>query len=86
MVTYETETIRQKLHDILLDKMGATEGDLKDTALLIEDIGADSLDAMEICMDLETAYGIEIPVPDFEKLRSIGEIVEYLDKRLNAGD
>lgn len=68
----------EKIRDRLADQLGIDETEITLDAQFKEDLGADSLDLMEMVMSLEDEYGIEIPVEELEQIETIGDLVEYL--------
>ena len=77
-------TIEQKVKNIIADQLGVGEEEIKPTASFIEDLGADSLDIVELVMALEEEFGIDIPDEDADKLRTVGDALNYL-KTQTAG-
>ena len=74
---------REKFKEIIVDRLGADPNEITDDASFIEDLGADSLDTVELVMAFEEEFDIEIPDEDAEKLTSVGKALEYLEKRLS---
>ena len=70
----------EKVKEIVAENLGADINTLTEETSFKDDLGADSLDLFEMVMALEEEYGKEIPTEDLEKLTSIGEVVEYLNK------
>lgn len=70
----------EKVKEIVAENLGADINTLTEETSFKEDLGADSLDLFEMVMALEEEYGKEIPTEDLEKLTTIGEVVEYLNK------
>ena len=70
----------EKVKEIVAENLGADINTLTEETSFKDDIGADSLDLFEMVMALEEEYGKEIPTEDLEKLTTIGEVVEYLNK------
>ena len=68
-----------KVKDIILDKLGAEEDKITETASFMDDLGADSLDTVELIMEMEEEFGIEIPDEEAEKLATVGDAVSYID-------
>ena len=68
-----------KVKDIILDKLGAEENKITKTASFMDDLGADSLDTVELIMEMEEEFGIEIPDEEAEKLATVGDAVKYID-------
>ena len=73
----------EKIKEIIMDKLGSEENKISTDARFIEDLGADSLDTVELIMQFEEDFNIEIPDEDAEKLRSVGEAVDYISKKLD---
>jgi acyl carrier protein len=74
--------IEAKVKQIIVDELSVEESQVVNEASFIEDLGADSLDTVELVMKFEEEFDIEIPDEDQEKLRSVGEAVSYLTSRL----
>jgi len=72
-----------KIKDIVIDKLGVDETKVTSEAKFIEDLGADSLDTVELIMQFEDDFNIEIPDEDAEKLHSVGQTVDYISNKLN---
>lgn len=70
--------ISKKVKEIIVDKLNVSEDEITDSAKFIEDLGADSLDTVELIMKFEEEFGIDIPDEEAEKLRTVGEAVTYL--------
>jgi acyl carrier protein len=75
-----SETL-DKVKEIVMDKLGVEESQITETAHFMDDLGADSLDTVELIMQLEEEFGIEIPDEDAEKITTVGAAVEYIDKK-----
>ena len=69
-----------KVKDVIVDKLGVEEDSIKSEAHFVNDLGADSLDTVELIMELEEEFGIEIPDDDAEKITTVGSAVEYIEK------
>lgn len=78
------EEIQAKLKSILVDRLNAEEDQIKPEASFVEDLGADSLDIVELIMGIEEEFDIEIPDEDAEKLTTVGEALEYVKSKLGA--
>lgn len=74
--------IEAKVKQIIVDELGVDEGQVTNEAKFMEDLGADSLDQVELVMKFEEEFEIEIPDDDQSKLRSVGEAIEYLTGKL----
>lgn len=75
------KNIEQKLKLILIDKLGSEETDITLDANLSNDLGCDSLDIVEICMECELEFQINISFEEFEKLETVGKIVKYIESK-----
>ena len=72
-----------KIKEIIIDKLGAEDSKITLETRFIEDLGADSLDTVELIMQFEEEFSIEIPDEDAESLLSVGQAVDYISKKLN---
>ena len=72
-----------KIKEIIIDKLGVEEGKITLEAKFIDDLGADSLDTVELIMQFEEEFGIEIPDDEAEGLLSVNQAVDYISNRLN---
>ena len=72
-----------KIKEIIIDKLGVEDGKITMEAKFIDDLGADSLDTVELIMQFEEEFGIEIPDDDAESLLSVGKAVDYISNKLN---
>lgn len=70
--------ITAKVKEIIVDKLGVDEGEITLEAKFIEDLGADSLDTVELIMKLEEEFDLDIPDEEAEKLTTVGEAVDYI--------
>src|SRR6201999_999907 len=74
----------QKVRDIIEKELGVEREKLTDEASFIEDLGADSLDIVELVMEFEKEFNIDIPDEDAEKLRTVGDAVGYLNTKMGS--
>ena len=70
-----------KIVDIVVDKLGVDKNKVTPNARFIEDLGADSLDTVELIMQFEEDFSIEIPDEDAEKILSVEEALKYIDSK-----
>ena len=71
-----------KLKDIIVEQLGVTEATVTMEASFIDDLGADSLDIVELIMALEEEFDIEIPDADAEKVVTVGDVVDYIKENV----
>jgi acyl carrier protein len=77
-------SLDQRVTEIIVTQLGATPAEIVPEASFTDDLGADSLDLVEMVMAMEEAFDIEIPDDDAEKLLTIGDAVAYLKSRLEG--
>ena len=75
------EAVADRVRAIIAEQLGVKLEEVTDAASFIEDLGADSLDTVELVMALEEEFGIEIPDEDAEKMTSVGEAVRYIEEK-----
>ena len=73
--------LEDKVKDIIVEQLGVNADQVTDGASFIEDLGADSLDTVELVMAFEEEFGAEIPDEDAEKLTTVGSVIEYLKSK-----
>jgi len=73
------ENIAEKVTEIIVEQLGVSADQVKPESNLIEDLGADSLDAVELVMAVEEEFGIEVPDEEAEKLRTVGDIISHVE-------
>ena len=72
---------QDKIRQIIADQLGVKKEEVTDNAKFVDDLGADSLDTVELVMALEEEFGIEIPDEDAEKLTTVGDALRYIDEK-----
>jgi acyl carrier protein len=72
--------IAEKVKQMIVEQLGVNESEVKPEAKFIDDLGADSLDIVELIMALEDEYGIEIPDEDAEKIETVGDAIRYIEE------
>lgn len=73
----------EKIREIIVEQLGVEESAVTLETSLMKDLEADSLDAVEIIMAIEDEFEIEVPDEEAEKFQSIGDIVKYVEEKLN---
>jgi acyl carrier protein len=77
-------SVEERVKQIIVEQLGVDEGEVTTTASFVDDLGADSLDTVELVMAFEEAFGIEIPDEDAEKIATVKDAVEYIQKHASA--
>ena len=72
----------EKVKKIIVDRLGVDEAEVTMEASFVDDLGADSLDTLELVMALEEEFGIEIPDEDAEKIVTVGDAIKYIQEKL----
>jgi len=80
MASGDTKEIIEKVKQIISEQLGVEESEVTSGASFIDDLGADSLDTVELVMALEEAFDIEIPDEDAEKIRTVQDAIDYIEK------
>ena len=75
------EVSQDKIKQIIADQLGVKKDEVTDNAKFVDDLGADSLDTVELVMALEEEFGIEIPDEEAEKLVTVGDALRYIDEK-----
>ena len=73
----------EKMKEIIVHKLGVDENKITKEAKFVDDLGADSLDTVEIIMDFEEEFDVEIPDEDAEQLTTIQSALDYINNKLN---
>ena len=71
--------VEQKVKQIIVEQLGVDESQVDSSASFVDDLGADSLDIVELVMALEEEYGMEISDEDAEKIRTVKDVVTYIE-------
>ena len=77
-----TDENLQKIKEIIIDKLGVEDSKITLDSKFVNDLGADSLDTVELIMEFEEEFSIEIPDESAEKLTTVGEALDYINKNL----
>ena len=79
------KNVEDKVKQIIVEQLGVDEGEVTPSASFVDDLGADSLDTVELVMAFEEAFDIEIPDEDAEKIRTVKDAIEYIGKNSKGG-
>ena len=77
-------SVEERVKQIIVEQLGVDEGEVTLTASFVDDLGADSLDTVELVMAFEEAFGIEIPDENAEKIATVKDAIEYIEKHAQA--
>jgi len=75
------KSIEEKVKDIIVEQLGVNPEQVTPQASFIEDLGADSLDIVELVMAFEEEFGVEVPDEDAEKLQTVGDVIKYIEDK-----
>lgn len=75
------KSIEEKVKDIIVEQLGVNAEQVTPTAKFIEDLGADSLDTVELVMAFEEEFNVEVPDEEAEKLQTVGDVVKYIEEK-----
>ena len=73
-------SVEERVRDLVVEQLGVSEDQVNPQASFIDDLGADSLDTVELVMAFEEEFGIDIPDEDAEKMSSVGDAVKYVEE------
>lgn len=76
--------IEEKVRQIVVEKLGVEAAEVTPNASFVEDLGADSLDLVELVMEFETAFEIQIPDEDTEKIRRVQDAIDYIKGKVGS--
>jgi len=77
--------VREKVKQVIVEQLSVNPDEVTDDASFIEDLGADSLDIVELVMELEEQFGVDIPDEEAEKILTVGEAIKYIEERAAGG-
>ena len=80
------EALEQRVADIIIDQLGIARDEVVPEASFMDDLGADSLDLVELVMAMEEEFDVEIPDEDTERIQTISDAVSYLKEKLGSAD
>lgn len=75
------KSVQDRVKEIIVEQLGVNADQVTSEAKFIEDLGADSLDTVELVMAFEEEFGAEIPDEDAEKLQTVGDVIKYIEER-----
>jgi acyl carrier protein len=75
------KSIEEKVKDIIIQQLSVNAEQVTPTASFIEDLGADSLDTVELVMAFEEEFSVEVPDEDSEKLQTVGDVIKYIEEK-----
>ncbi len=78
--------VEDKIREIIVEQLGVAAEEVVPEASFIDDLGADSLDIVELVMAIEEEFGLEIPDEDAERMQSIGDAISYVEERTAGRD
>jgi len=76
--------IEERIKEIIADQLGVEVDKITPEAKFVDDLGADSLDVVELIMAFEEEFGIEIPDEDAEKIQTVGDVINYLKEKVGG--
>ena len=74
-------TIEERVKKIVVEQLGVKEEEATNNASFVDDLGADSLDTVELVMAFEEEFGVEVPDEDAEKLQTVGDVIKYIEEK-----
>ncbi len=78
--------VEDKIKEIIVEQLGVAAEEVVPEASFIDDLGADSLDIVELVMAIEEEFGLEIPDEDAERIQNIGDVISYVEERTAGRD
>ena len=76
--------VQDKITEIIVEQLGVKPEEVIPEASFVDDLGADSLDTVELVMALEEEFGIEIPDEDAEKIQTVGDAIRYIEEKVGS--
>ena len=80
-----TTAVEEKVKQIIVEQLGVDEGEVTPNASFVDDLGADSLDTVELVMAFEEAFDIEIPDDEAEKIKTVKNAIDYINAHSKGG-
>lgn len=78
-----SQEIESKIFDIVAKQLNIERANIKRESSFVNDLGADSLDTVELVMEIEEAFSLSIPDEDAQKIQQVGDAISYIEKRMN---
>ena len=78
------ENIEQRVKKIVAEQLGVNEAEIKNESSFVDDLGADSLDTVELVMEFEEEFDITIPDEEAEKIQTVGQAIDYIEQHAHA--
>lgn len=78
-----TASIEERVRSIIVDQLAVDAAKVSQTASFIDDLGADSLDIVELVMTMEEEFDLDIPDEEAEKMKTVGDVVKYITSKAN---
>ena len=72
----------EKIRDIIVEQLGVDEEEVKAEASITEDLGADSLDVVDLVMSIEESFDVEVPDDEVENIKTVGDIVKFIEAKI----
>ncbi|MDZ4817103.1 MAG: acyl carrier protein [Verrucomicrobiota bacterium] len=79
----DEKSVQDKVKDIIVEQLGVNAEQVTPEASFIDDLGADSLDTVELVMAFEEEFGVEVPDEDAEKLQTVGDVNKYIEEKMD---
>jgi len=79
-----SDNLEQQVRNIVAEQLGVDSSELRPDASILDDLGADSLDVVEMVMSLEEAFDIEVPDEDVEEMRTVSDVERYITRAVAA--
>ena len=75
--------VEERIREIIVEQLGVSADEAVNEASFVDDLGADSLDIVELVMAIEEEFGIEVPDEDAERMQNIGDVITYVQEKTN---